>query len=322
MRKRTALALMGAMVLLILDSRCAADSARAAIELCLHTLVPVLFPLFVLGAMLVPWLSSVRVPMLSRVLGVPEGSEGLLVLGCLGGFPVGAACVAQAVDSGGLERADGKRMLGIASFCGPSFLFGIIGTAFSLREGAVLFLIQLQTALTVAAYWPSPSRAACGVGQMEPVSLPGALRRAIGSMASVCGWVTMAGVAAGFLRRWLGPLLPELAQAVLTGLLELTTGVFALEGLPCPIVPCAAFVCFGGVSVLLQIGGLAAAAGIPMGDCVRQKALQGILGAVLAALWLCLGPAALVLGFLPLAAKIAVEISGRMVYNGPRKEGI
>ena len=39
------------MTALILDSRCAADSAREAIELCMGTLIPLLLPLFVLSAM-------------------------------------------------------------------------------------------------------------------------------------------------------------------------------------------------------------------------------------------------------------------------------
>ena len=65
MRKRTAAGLLFAMLVLILDSRCAADSAREAIELCMGTLIPVLFPLFVLSAMLVPALGALRMPRLS-----------------------------------------------------------------------------------------------------------------------------------------------------------------------------------------------------------------------------------------------------------------
>ena len=158
---------------------------------------------------------------------------------------------------------------------------------------------------------------------MPSVSLPAALKRAVSSLSSVCAWVTLAGVAAGFLRRWLAPLLPDVGSVILTGILELTTGVFALDQVPELRFPlCAGFVCFGGISVLLQIGGLAAEAGIGMTDCVMQKVIQGILGAALAMGVQSFGPGFLLAPLLLPAGKIAVEIFGRMVYNGARKEGI
>lgn len=322
--KKRALALT-AMVLLILDSRCAAQSARDSIALCLQTLIPALFPLFVLSAMVVPGLAGVRIPWISRLLGLPEGSEGLFLLGCCGGFPLGAACIAQAVEACALQRTDGERMLGLCSFCGPSFLFGVIGAVLSPEEALLLFFIQLEGAVLTAMVWPSPVRSVYRGSGMATVSLPNALRRATLSMTSVCGWVVLAGVASGFLGRWFAPLLPGWGGAVLTGLLELTNGVFSLPAVPdaaLRLVLCAGFVCFGGGSVLLQIAGLADAAGLSMKQCIRQKLLHGALGLLLAAGTAVLGPYFLLAGLLPPAVKIAVEISGMMVYNGGRKEGI
>lgn len=324
MKKRALLPLLLLMILLILDSRCAADSARDAMELCIRSLIPGLFPMFVLSAMLVPHLSGIRIPALSRFLGIPAGSEGIFLLGCAGGFPVGAACIVQAVQSGGLDRENAGRMLGISSFCGPAFLFGVLGNVLGPDQAVLLFLIQLESALILAPFWPwTPGNARSR--QMDPVTLPKALKRATTSLASVCAWVTLAGVAAGFLGRWLAPLLPAPGGVVLTGLLELTNGVFAaaqLESVALRFVLCAGFVCFGGVSVLLQIAGLAGEAGLPMTDCLLQKTLQGILGVILAAGCLSLGPVFLPVAMLIPAGKIAVEISGGMVYNGRRKEGI
>lgn len=324
MRTRTALAaLLAAMAALILDSPCAARSASDALELCLKTLIPGLFPLFVVSAMLVPQLSSFRLPFLARLLGIPDGSEGIFLLGCAGGFPVGAACIAQTVPGGALAKQEAERMLGLCSFCGPSFLFGVIAAVLGMADALTLFALQLETALLVGAFWPGPSRSSCRTAS-RPVSVTEAVRRSIGSMASVCAWVILAGVTAGFLRRWLFPLLPASLGILLTGLLELTNGVFSLplhDG-SLSFVLCAAFVCFGGVSVLLQIGALAAAAGLGMGTCILQKAAQATLAALLALMCLRFGRLCLLLPFLPLAGKIAVEIPGRMVYNSGRKEGI
>ena len=62
MNKRTAAALIVGGTALILDSRCAAQSARDALDLCARTLVPSLFPLLVIAAALVPGLGAVCKP--------------------------------------------------------------------------------------------------------------------------------------------------------------------------------------------------------------------------------------------------------------------
>ncbi len=322
MRKQTALLILSAIAALILDSRCAAQSVREAMNLCTRTLIPSLFPLFVLSSMAVPALGGMRCSWLSRLLGLPAGGEGILLLGCAGGFPVGAAAVSQCVREGTLDAQDAERMLGLCSFCGPAFLFGVLPRLIPMERVSVLFVLQLETALLLGAFWPGRSQA-----RLQPnpdtISLPEAVRRAISSMASVCAWVALAAVAAGFLRRWLFPLLPRELGLLLTGLLELTNGVFALpQDADLAFVYCAAFVCFGGVSVLLQIGGLAAPAGLSMGACIAQKTAHAILGAAAALVYLYLGPGSLLLIPALLFAKITVEIPGRMVYNSGRKEGI
>ena len=323
MRKRTAAGLIFAMTALILDSRCAAEAARGAIELCMGTLIPVLFPLFVLSAILVPALGALRMTLLSKILGFPEGGGGLFLIGCAGGFPVGAACVAQAAKDRHLSREMAEELLGLCSFCGPSFLFGVIGNVLSLRDAAVLFVIQLETALLLAAFRIHSAPGSYRSGT-DSVSLPLAVRRAISSIATVCAWVVLAGVAAGFLRRWLFPLLPKALGIFLTGILELTNGVFALKelspGLRLPF--CAFFVTFGGVSVLLQIAAVAAPAGLRMGKCIRQKTIQALLAAVIAILVQMIGPWAVALPLLVLIPKIAVEISRVVCYDNGRKEGI
>lgn len=322
MKMRTT-ALILSMAALILDSRCAADSALDALALCAQVLIPSLFPLFVVSGMLVPVLKNLRIPNLSRLLGMPEGSDGLFLLGCAGGFPVGAACICQAVTEGALSRRDGERMLGLCSFCGPAFLCGVLPRLMPLRWVIALFVLQFETGLLVAAFWPGRSH-----GSLQPsgqsISLPEAVQRAVSSMVSVCAWVTMAAVAAGFLRRWLFPLLPEWTAVLLTGLLELTNGIFTLppEDPGLTFLLSAIFICFGGISVLLQIAGLASAAGLSMGQCIAQKTVHGLVGAAAAIAFLQFGAWSLFLLPIPLFAKFILEIPLGMVYNDPRKEGI
>jgi hypothetical protein len=306
------------MIFLILDSRCAADSAREALNLCGRTLIPSLFPLFVLGGMLVPALAQIRIPGLSRILGFPEG---YFLLGLLGGYPLGAACIARAAERGDLRAEDAERITGLCSLCGPGFLFGVVGTLLSPGAAAVLFALQLEAALLTAALWPG----AAGIqspARTEAVSLSDALNKAVRSILTVCGWVTLAAVAAGFLRRWVFPFLPEGIAVVLTGLMELTNGILAAGNLgkDARFLLCALFASFGGISVLLQIRGVSP--GIRMGQCIGQKTAHAVITTALAFLYLHTGIPALFLIPALLFAKIAVEIPSGMMYNVRRKEGI
>ena len=323
MKKRSLIALLTIMVLVILDSRCAADSAREALSLCAKALIPALFPLFVLCGLLVPGLAGLKIPGLARLLGFPQRGEGFFLLGFAGGYPLGAACIAQAVERNGLDLRDSERMVGLCSLCGPGFLFGVVASLFSLELAAALFLLQLEAALITAAVWPMPSSNQCSIIS-KPVSLPAAVNRAVSSMASVCAWVTLAAVAAGFLGRWIFPFLPEPLPVVLTGLMELTNGLFALQSIDgeLPFLLCSLFISFGGVSVHLQIAGQVMPVGIRMRQCILQKCVHAFLTTALTFCWLRLGGLAFWIIPAALIAKIAVEIPGGMVYNDPRKEGI
>lgn len=318
MKKRTTLFLLLAMVFLILDSRCAADSAREALFLCGKTLIPSLFPLFVLGGMLVPALAQIRIPGLSRILGFPEG---YFLLGLLGGYPLGAACIARAAERGDLRAEDAERITGLCSLCGPGFLFGVVGTLLSPGAAAVVFALQLEAALLTAALWPGATTTRIQA-QAEAVSLSDTLNKATQSILTVCGWVTLAAVAAGFLRRWVLALLPEGIAVVLTGLMELTNGILAAGNLgkDARFLLCGLFASFGGISVLLQIRGVSP--GIRMGQCIGQKTVHAVITTALAFLYLRTGIPALFLSPALLFAKIAVEIPSGMMYNVRRKEGI
>ena len=284
-----------AVFLLILDSRCAAQSVSEGLELCLRTVIPALFPLFVLSSVLLPQLARVRFPAgFSRFLGIPGGCEGIFLLGCVGGFPLGARCIAQAVENSALSRRDGTRMLGLCSNCGPAFLFGILPSVFEQPLAPLgIFCIQLETALLTAALWPGKSDRR-GSFSLPPVSLSDAVRGAVRSVGTVCAWILLASVPAGFLRRWLFPFLPQTLQLLCTGVLELTAGCLELSRCSDPglrLVLGCGFVCFGGVSVLLQIRGVCPS--LSLRPCVAQKLCQALSAMVLAAAVCRIGPAIL-----------------------------
>lgn len=314
-----------AMLCLILDSRSAAESVRSAIGLCLETVVPSLFPLFVISGMAVGMLQSVHLPFLRDLLRLSVGGEGIFLLGLVGGYPLGAQCIVQALEQKLLSKEDARRMLGFCNNCGPAFLFGILGPVLGgIGRAAAVLLIQAIAALTVGAFWPGEAKS----GKAAPssaLSLPQAVTRAVRSMVSICAWVILARVLLGFLQRWLFPFFPEWVSTVVSGVLEVTGGCLSLDGIPDPesrFVMACGMVCFGGISVLLQIRALSDSAGIGIGTCAWQKALQALIAMGLAKLYLNWGFAGIFGVCIVMIGKIMVEKSRRLVYNRPNKGGI
>ena len=99
------------MLALILDGRTAIDGARQGIELCLRTVIPSLFPFFVLSILLTSSLLGSPLAVLrplGRLFGMPDGAESLLIPAFLGGYPVGAQNVAAAFRSGQLTKPEAE----------------------------------------------------------------------------------------------------------------------------------------------------------------------------------------------------------------------
>lgn len=223
-----------AMLLLILDSRQAAESARESIVLCIRTVIPSLFPFFFLSACL-----------------SGSGGGNILFAGLLGGYPVGA----QAVSRSGLDTHVANRMLTWCSQAGPSFIFGIAGARFpGMRYGWYLWGIQLLSALSVGWLFSGFHGDKCAE-KGSSADISAAMGTALRAMASVCGWVVIFRVILGFLDRWFFFFLPEMLGILLSGLLELTNGCLMLDRIPnmeLRFLFCLIFLNFGGFCVVLQ----------------------------------------------------------------------
>lgn len=241
------------MLLLILDSRTALNAASEAINLCIQVVIPSMFAFFVLSIYLTGQLSGIALPILSfigKICRIPIGSESIMLIGFLGGYPVGAQCVSQAYHSGVLTKKTALRMMGFCSNAGPAFLFGMVSRCFSDPSFAWwLWGIHILSAIITAAIIPGGNDNMNGT-QKSPVSLIMALQRSIRIMASVCGWIVVFRVIIAFFQRWFLWLLPAAIQTLLVGFLELSNGCFALQNISDEGIR---FVC---ASVMLAFGGI------------------------------------------------------------------
>lgn len=288
MRKhyRTGIGAGFGMLILIFDGKTAMLGAQTGIELCLQTVIPSLFPFFLLSILLTSSFLGISIPFLRPIgafCGIPKGAESILVSAFLGGYPVGAQSIAEAYHSGNLPRDSAQRMLAFCNNAGPAFLFGMVASIFPERWIPwALWGIQIVSAFLVAWLIPHPNLAPVHFSQAVPRNLTGSLSAAIRVMASVCGWVVLFRVVIAFLDRWLFWFLPETLQVALTGILELSNGCCELPKVVSPalrFVLCAVILSFGGVCVTMQT--LSVTTGLSMRCYFTGKLLQTFLSLLL-----------------------------------------
>jgi len=263
------------MMLLILDTRTAVAGAADGISLCLRVLMPSLLPFFLVSILLTDLLAGMTFSILRpivRLLRIPNGSESLLLIGMLGGYPVGAQVLCQAAQAGTLTNRDSKRMMGFCNNAGPAFLFGVISQQFSnmIYPWFIWMIIILSTMYT-AVILPGGSNESFSSCKKQNLTLKQGMENCLRIMAEVCGWVILFRIILAFLERWFLWLLPNTACVAVKISLELANGCSALtqiQNVGMRFLIAVAGLTFGGLSVLMQTVSVS-------GNCGIGKYLQG-----------------------------------------------
>ena len=211
-----------------------------------------------------------------------------LLLGLVGGYPVGARTAAELVRRGELSPAEGARLLTFCNNAGPAFAIGVAGVSVfgSTRTGAWLYLLHCAAALLTGLLFcrrPLPVTAMPKRPVPPQTGLTGqflrAVEGAVSAMARVCGFVVFFLVLLRLAEGLIGPL-PPLAA----GVLELTNGILRLTPDRRGFVTSAALLGWGGLSVHCQTAAVTAGSGISLRLYLPAKAVQAALSAGLAAL--------------------------------------
>lgn len=258
-RKWTAIFAALGMAALIFDSRTALLGAQTGMEVCIKTVIPSLFPFFVLSILLGGALREERMGFLApiaRLLRVPDGAMPLILVGLLGGYPVGAQGVALAHREGRLHQADAWRMLAFCSNAGPAFIFGMGARLFpQLWVCFLVWAVHIASSWCVALLTPCDHTHTAAIATGGGISLPQAMRQAIITLASVCGWVVLFRILIAFADRWALWAVSREIRAMLIGAAELANGCCTLPEIPGTGLRMTAFaslLSFGGLCVAMQ----------------------------------------------------------------------
>lgn len=275
---------------LIVDSKTAIQGSIDGLNLCMRTLIPSLFPFFVVSSVIQDAFYGTKLPVLrplGRLFRIPEGSEALLIPAFLGGYPVGASSIRDAFDNKQISIQNAERMLAYCNNCGPSFLFGVIAPMFTDKESVwVLWAIHVLSCWMVANVFPyRPDRS--NNSSANEKNTGNVMIRSIRSMGLVCGWVILFRVILAFLQRWILWLFPTPVQVLITGLMELSNGcceLHRIDDIQLRFFICSILLSLGGFCVAMQT--VSAASGLRMQQYIHGRILHCLFSMVISTLYL------------------------------------
>lgn len=236
------------------------QGASAGVQMCLQSVLPALFPFIFLSGIIK---NSLPPPSASGnrygKLFAP-GTRMYWLIGVLGGYPIGAKMLNDGAASGTIDGKEANRMLLFCNQAGPAFLFGIVGRMLdSVIIGLVLWLIQIFASLVIACIVPVRNRISVNMQQPEKQSVSSILMQSLKAMGVICGWIILFKSFLAMLDPLLSRYLPGQAQILITGMLEITNGIYQLKQIPDPAIRfilANLFISSGGVCVALQTAGV------------------------------------------------------------------
>ena len=284
---RMALSAAAAMLVLILDGKTALEGTSEGLSVCLRTLIPSLFPFFLLSSLLTGALSGQAIPILkpvAKLCCIPAGAESALAIGLLGGYPIGAQSVALMRRADQLTGQQAARMITFCNNAGPAFIFGILSGMFASPVMPwMLWAIHICSAVIVGILLPGDRQDQPVQSSFRHLSLTELMTQALRAMALVCGWVIIMRMVLTFLDRWFLWMLPDAAQVAASGILELSNGCIQLLRINCEglrFIVAAGLLAFGGICVTLQTASVTS--GISMALYFPGKVLQCSISILLA----------------------------------------
>lgn len=295
-------------------------AVREGLGLCYNVILPSLFPFFILTSLVISlglagYLGRLLEPVMRPLFHVGGTCAAALALGFVGGYPVGARAALTLYEEGQCTKTECERLLSFCNNSGPAFILGVVGAGIfaDSRVGLLLCLVHAAASLCVGLVFRFyKRRERDGARSVSPTitvkrfstAFTDAVKGAVTSTLNICAFVVCFTVMIrlGFLSGLL-PALAELlallfaplgltrdwADRLLTGILELSSGVAALNGdgsLSGRVAMAAFLLGWAGVSVHCQVLSFLSDSGLSTRTYLGGKFLHGVFSAALTALLL------------------------------------
>ena len=283
-------------VFLLISPENATFECKNAIELCLLSIIPVLFPFMVISELMITTgladiVSKASGSVFSKVFKTSKISQISFLCGTLFGFPLGAKSAISLYENNYIEKEEAERLLCFCSNTGPGFVIGIAGGCLhNSKVGIVIYFSQLLSAVIIGLSLRrkqfSPNIDTKQDKRISPSSspflyVPKAITNSITPTLNVCAFVCFFSVIKGSVNEILDFVGSDVySSAFITGFLEITNGLSCLSSLKISamtIFLAAFFVGFSGLSVCMQTLSLTAKNKFKVGRFFVCKLIQGIV---------------------------------------------
>ncbi len=300
------------LILVLKNSDAAIEYMGRGLTLCARTVIPSLFPFMVISELLVSSGAGEAFGRLfSRIMrwlfGLSGAGASAVFLGSMCGFPVGAKTAVALLDRNTISKSECEHLLTFTANPSSAFLITAVGVSLygNRHFGVLLYVTVLGSSLAVGflarfflrraeqpaehPHFPSGLH----IGGVE--TFTGAVSAAATGMLTVCAYVIFFSALTGAL----GCALAESGQnhewgyALLTGILEMTSGISQASGLSnreWGLILTAVFAGWSGISVHCQVMTLCGGRGISFKPYLIAKGAQGVLCGIVMAVILALRP--------------------------------
>lgn len=251
----------------------AVAAAKNGLVLCAETIVPSLFPFFMLSSFFIntgysSLISRPLQPIFSRLFGISSAGTGAFFLGSFAGYPVGAKSVAELRETKQISAEEANRLLRFCNNAGPLFLIGTVGAGMfgNVQYGYLLLFSHLISSAVVGVLF---RRNVSSDRHAHPTNIrfswdffSESLSSSVTSILSVCGSVILFQVFIAALHHFgiltfFAELLTAgkaigVGKSILSGIIEMTSGIriiSQLHGYSDRIL-------LSAVSLLIGFGGL------------------------------------------------------------------
>lgn len=279
-------------VFLVLFPKAALSAATGAINLCLDTIIPSLFPFFVCSGLLSvlgfsALCSRFLSPIMRPLFSLPGSGAITFILGLVSGYPVGASSAIDLYTSGQCTKCEAERMTAFCNNSGPLFVIAVVGQSFlgNARFGYILYASHILSAILVGLIF----RFYKGSDDLKPLTLPSApqtnikntalglgsvIDNSVFSTLKVCGFVLFFAV--------LTKAIPASALTPFVySFFEITGGINLLSQLELDLSlklgVISFFLAFSGLSVVFQVSSIISPHGVSLTPYICGKLIQGLL---------------------------------------------
>lgn len=287
-------------------------AARSGVELSMNVILPSLFPFFVLSTLcirlnLLSGLNHLLGKLMQPLFHLSGSCSGAYLLGIVGGYPVGARTAIGLYESGQCSKAEAERMLSFCNNSGPAFILGVVGAGVFSSSKVGLWLYGAHVAASILVgilfrnhgyHGVTPRSAAQSTSEQVSfyAAFPEAVKSAFSATLNICAFVIFFTVVirllflSGILKFLAGSLAyllrdhsvsSELIEALLSGIIEMTSGVWSLRDAASDLgsrMCMAAFILgWAGLSVHCQVLSFIGSSGLSTKTYFFGKLLHGIL---------------------------------------------